>query len=261
MLLISGRERLCYLIACKWCGNLHYKPEHELMRGIRRNKDFFCSQECLHNSQSTSITVECATCGKPVEKTPAEIKKSKTGNFFCDKSCAATYNNSKYPKRIAKPKPAKETKPKVSKPPKEYRCLLCDMVLNTKTDYCDSCRSKTRSINSKNQWDDVYAEYISKWKRGETTGSAGEGKISAHIRRYLFIKYDNQCSECGWSEIHPTTNRIPLEVDHIDGDWSNNMESNLRLLCPNCHAMTSTYRSLNKGHGRKIRLSKLRKSE
>ncbi|TXS55353.1 hypothetical protein EAO77_03500 [Streptomyces sp. t39] len=35
---------------------------------------------------------------------------------------------------------------------------------------------------------------------------------------------------------------LPLEVDHRDGDWRNNRPENLRLLCPNCHAVTDTYR-------------------
>lgn len=39
---------------------------------------------------------------------------------------------------------------------------------------------------------------------------------------------------------------IPLEVDHINGDHSNNELENLRLLCPNCHAQTDTYCSKNK---------------
>ena len=44
---------------------------------------------------------------------------------------------------------------------------------------------------------------------------------------------------------------IPLELDHIDGDRSNNELGNLRLLCPNCHAQTDTYRGRNVGrpHG------------
>ncbi len=39
---------------------------------------------------------------------------------------------------------------------------------------------------------------------------------------------------------------IPLELDHIDGNNTNNSLKNLRLLCPNCHALTPTYRSKNR---------------
>ena len=39
---------------------------------------------------------------------------------------------------------------------------------------------------------------------------------------------------------------IPLELDHVNGDNKDNLLTNLRLLCPNCHALTPTYRSKNR---------------
>jgi 5-methylcytosine-specific restriction endonuclease McrA len=56
--------------------------------------------------------------------------------------------------------------------------------------------------------------------------------------------------------VHPQTGRIPLEIDHIDGDSGHNTEGNLRLLCPNCHSLTPSYRNLNKGNGRLWRREK-----
>ncbi len=52
-----------------------------------------------------------------------------------------------------------------------------------------------------------------------------------------------QCSCC--SLISWLGQPIPLELDHRDGDRTNNVLENLRLLCPNCHALTPTYRGKN----------------
>ena len=93
-----------------------------------------------------------------------------------------------------------------------------------------------------------------KWFSGEIDGTSQTdhwGNVSDRIRTYLFKKYDNKCSLCGWSEKNPYTNRIPLEVEHIDGDYKNNRPENVTLLCPNCHSLTETYRGANKGKGRK----------
>ena len=73
---------------------------------------------------------------------------------------------------------------------------------------------------------------------------------SQFIRRYLVDKLGEKCSRCGWSERHSITGNIPIEVEHIDGDWRNNAPQNLTLLCPSCHSLTPTYRALNRGQGR-----------
>lgn len=55
---------------------------------------------------------------------------------------------------------------------------------------------------------------------------------------------ESYCYECKLTEW--CGKNIPLELDHIDGSHNNNSLDNLRLLCPNCHAQTETYRGKNK---------------
>ena len=54
-----------------------------------------------------------------------------------------------------------------------------------------------------------------------------------------------QCEECGWSK-ETKDGRIPLELDHINGDRHDNRIENLRVLCPNCHSLKPTHRGLNR---------------
>ena len=81
----------------------------------------------------------------------------------------------------------------------------------------------------------------------------GKYGISRHIHRYLMEKFNAKCSRCGWGEVNPYTGNIPLEIEHIDGNYLNNKEENLDLLCPNCHSLTETYKGANRGKGRKDR--------
>jgi HNH endonuclease len=55
-----------------------------------------------------------------------------------------------------------------------------------------------------------------------------------------------ECEECGWARVSPD-GRIPIELDHINGNRYDNRLENLRILCPNCHSMKSTHRGRNKG--------------
>lgn len=54
---------------------------------------------------------------------------------------------------------------------------------------------------------------------------------------------EHECESCGIKDWN--NNPISLELDHIDGDRTNHSLDNLRILCPNCHSQTSTYRGRN----------------
>ena len=98
--------------------------------------------------------------------------------------------------------------------------------------------------------------YVTAWLEGTVSGVGTWANLSGYIRRYLF-ETSGVCSICGWAERNPATGTVPLHIDHIDGDWRNNRPDNLRLLCPNHHALTSTYGALNRGNGRPFHVIKV----
>lgn len=98
-----------------------------------------------------------------------------------------------------------------------------------------------------------FLSYIEKWKDGKLSVLKTIGIVSRPVKRYLRRKFNDSCALCGWSEKNPATGLVPLVADHIDGNWRNNTESNLRLICPNCDSLTPTYARLNKGNGRENR--------
>lgn len=123
-------------------------------------------------------------------------------------------------------------------------CLYCNKPLKS---------SRNKYCNNTCQNNYQYTQYIDNWKKGNENGLKGKYQISNHIRRYLYKKYDNKCAKCGWSKKNTYTNIIPLEIEHVDGNYLNNNENNLILLCPNCHSLTATYKGANQGNGRKDR--------
>lgn len=123
------------------------------------------------------------------------------------------------------------------------KCLNCNKEIKKSNKYC----------SNKCQKEYEYKSYIEEWKTNKVTGLKGEYQISNHIKTYLFNKYNKKCAKCGWGETNKFTRKIPLEVEHIDGNYMNNSENNLILLCPNCHSLTSTYKGANLNNGRKTR--------
>lgn len=94
--------------------------------------------------------------------------------------------------------------------------------------------------------------------RGWNKGLRGIGKPRIPLERILVkdsifqsFKLKNRlfvarlklkkCEECGWAKV-AKGGYLPLELDHINGDRTDNRLENLRILCPNCHSLKSTYR-------------------
>ncbi len=196
----------------------------------------------------------CKFCGKEI------LGKERYRKQFCNRSCAASYNNlGKVHKNETKKKISdslrkrygSSEKKEVKKEKKAY--IPFD---RTKEYFCEHCGKKIENVYSsksnrfcseKCRHRHTFEKYIRKWKSGEESGLYSNGyTISKHIRDYLFEKNNNKCEICGWGEVNLNTNKIPLQIHHKDGNCQNNNEDNLQLLCPNCHSLTDNFGSRNK---------------
>ena len=161
---------------------------------------------------------KCKTCDKIL---PYEKRR----NIFCNHSCSAIKSN---PSRT-----------------RIKSCLNCGKPVK---------KGARRFCSPECSREGRYKEFISEWLQNPSFGN--KEHLPNQIRRWLGEQHGEQCWECGWAKVNPTTGNIPLNAHHLDGHSKNNRPENLKLLCPNCHSLTETYGSLNNGNGRELRYKK-----
>lgn len=156
----------------------------------------------------------CLQCQLP-------ISYLKRNNNFCGQSCGATFHNLL---RGGHPIQTLE------------KCLNCIQPLSEKGQhkYC----SKQCMINF--WWNETKKELLIIGIDNSSNNLIG--------KKYLIELYQNKCQVCNLSEWQG--NKMPLVLDHIDGNSYNNLLSNLRVICNNCDAISPTFKGRNKGNGR-----------
>lgn len=119
-------------------------------------------------------------------------------------------------------------------------CMSCNIQISSKNKYCSvSCQQN--------------------YLRTESVKNKTAGHVAT--KNYLIKLHGPKCMECGWDKINPYTNKVPIELEHVDGNSENNELYNLKLLCPNCHSLTPTYKALNKGNGRHKRMERYKEGK
>lgn len=115
---------------------------------------------------------------------------------------------------------------------------------------CITCNQKAQqAINKKSSY--LYCSNKCQQDKKMFDSIANGTASSKTLKRYLILKYGNKCWSCQISEWN--NKEIIFELEHIDGNSSNNELNNLSILCPNCHSQTLTYKGKNIGNGRYYR--------
>jgi endogenous inhibitor of DNA gyrase (YacG/DUF329 family) len=175
----------------------------------------------------------CAHCGKEFDRKPSLIKKSKTGLFFCSTEC-----------RRSEQRIGGKLKVKHYGKNKDFikKCPQCGTnIIKINRRFCSSsCYELFRKDGD-----------IKRWLSGEWNGTTKNGSLSCKVRNFLLKESKYQCQKCGWCIPNPITGKPILTISHIDGNPTHNYYSNLEVLCFNCHTLTDSFGSLNKGNGRK----------
>lgn len=150
-----------------------------------------------------------------------QLPYEKRRNNYCSHSCASKVANGNRPLKLRS-------------------CLGCHVSWHrsrtTRSDYCPKCR------------------------RPDLRFRPLEGCQTDRSRKNALLReMGHACAVCRGKRW--CAKPIPLELEHIDGNSENNSRPNLRLICPNCHAQTLTYKGRNRGKGRFSRLQRYREGK
>ena len=205
-------------------------------RYLNRGQGLFCSRKCSGAFYGPKRKVQhqpntaCAWCKIQFYR-PTSKKKSASGLYYCSKVHQAQGVTQKQ----------YVPGPKVIENKTETSCIDCHKNIKSLISRCKECNLQY---------------LITSWLNGDNAVTLTYSKRSglpsdtkSFVKKYLIQVRGDRCEVCGWDE-KASDGRSIIQMDHINGNCFDNRLENLKLLCPNHHAMTPTYGSRNRGSGR-----------
>ena len=162
----------------------------------------------------------CSNCELSFERRLGDIKKNKSGQFFCSVLCRAIVQNVEIPRKRLGP---------------QGKCSKCETIIAKKHTYCGDCwRAKRKSYVIT---DKTIEEVSLRWS-GPTNKHT---RIREHARRFVkdFLSFHNlekKCQVCDYKTITEVAHIKPVSKFSNSSKISEvNGIDNLSILCPNHH--------------------------
>lgn len=151
-------------VKCAFCGKEFFREKGRFNEAEKFGWNQYCSQECQNKAKLTRVEKVCGNpnCNKKVTRQLKEFRKSKSGLIFCSRSCAAIFNNRRYPKNTGGRK---------SKLPKLelQACMKCGTLFRKSKGnfkYCSTqCRREAKRKYTPQQIIDIIKHAVQELKR------------------------------------------------------------------------------------------------
>jgi hypothetical protein len=138
-------------VTCECCKKIYLRSRSKVNEAAKNNWKQFCSKKCQGGYRRRREVRNCSSCKKVVSVRISAVKRSKSDNFFCNESCAASFNNKRR-------RHNEETRSKISTSLKNKGlekvktlkfCKICGCGYFKRTMFCSKeCMLKSRRINS-----------------------------------------------------------------------------------------------------------------
>ena len=182
----------------------------------------------------------CEKCGKNFTEDWRKEKHKECR--FCSRACANSRTFSEEA-RNKKSISLKKNEQKV--------CLTCGKKVDkrNKSGFCIKCiPKKAKECKIEIKKISLRERYINRWL--DEGSDFVKGMPRLWIREFILQRQNGLCNICNMPQVW-NKNHLVFVLDHINGDNGDNSSSNLRMICPNCDSQTPTFKSRNKGKGRK----------